>query len=73
MGQKPVLAHEMMADSALRDFGAGVMAQRWHVINVTADVVEVIAAIPAVWFRLLPALDTPLLEHFATELDEGCL
>jgi hypothetical protein len=71
-----ILAYQMMADlpsvpSELRDIGAHALDQRWNVINVTSDVVEAVRAIAAVWFRLLPELDVPLLEHVATELYEG--
>jgi hypothetical protein len=73
-----IAAHAMTVDvpgvdSALRDLGAHAMVQRWNVIEVTADAAAVISAIPELWFRLLPALDTPLLEHFAAQLNsEGC-
>lgn len=64
------MANDVCIETALRELGVYGMQQRWHVINVTADVPAVIAAIPALWFRLLPALDTPLLEHFAGQLNE---
>lgn len=66
-----ILNDSMMSDPALYEFGSDAMQKRWHVITVTADVADVIEAIPALWFRMLPELDTPMLEAFAEELWEA--
>jgi hypothetical protein len=71
-----VLAHQIWEDSGdvdadLRQHGAEDLATKWHTIGALGRTVAAVAAIPALWNRLLPQLGSAagqdLLEHFVLE------